>query len=768
MVLPYFCTPGNDQLLGYWDTVSDRLFKIRHCMNIDGVQQTLPVFQPPIDPGLLVRAAAAGVDISSALNDINAAVPYYRYNLMSQKAAELCSDVKALGGSLLAALEKQDAEELALLRSSHEVDLLKAMRSIKQQQTDEASANLDGLVNYRDVVTARQQYYLSREFLNPFEIGHLALAGQSLIPLSAQLGAELTAAIGYLIPDAKLGAPPTIGTTYGGSNLAPSVQAFGSAAGTSAAIFNAGASLSATMGGYQRRQDDWTFQAEAATKELKQIDKQILAAQIRAAIALSELANHDLQIEQSSEVDAYLRDQKFTNQQLYGWIVGKLSGIYFQSYQLAYDLAKKAERAYGFELGVTDTAFIQFGYWDSLKKGLLSGEQLQLDLRRMEAAYLDQNRREYEITKHVSLRTIDPASWIKLKLTDECLITLPEALFDLDFPGHYLRRLKSVSVTLPCVTGPYTGVNCILTQLTSSLRRSNTLLNNQYLRRNDDSRFSDSFGPIQSIVTSSGQNDAGLFETNLRDERYLPFEGQGAISTWRLQLPKQFKPFDYTTLSDVILHVRYTARDGGDAVRQKAGDELANTVNNFIQSEGRLGFARAFSARQEFPTEWNRFLNPTDPAAPQTLAMEIDENRFPFLFRGRTIAIKTTAIMLQFKNLVDPVAFHLDPSNPTPLGDYGASSGAFLKFNLNPPGGPANQVGLELTSSTAFLNGSPYAATNFQPTRAPGAWSLEFKSEDIAAIADSLRYKITVNGNDIWRLKPGLLEDISLVQQYSV
>ena len=35
---------------------------------------------------------------------------------------------------------------------------------------------------------------------------------------------------------------------------------------------------------------------------------------------------------------------------------------------------------------------------------------------------------------------------------------------------------------------------------------------------------------VQSIVTSHGQNDSGLFELNFRDERYLPFEGAGAIS----------------------------------------------------------------------------------------------------------------------------------------------------------------------------------------------------------------------------------------------
>src|SRR6185369_930380 len=66
----YFCVPPNDNLLGYWNKVADRLFKIRHCMNIEGVVRQLPLFEPPIDPALLVRAAAAGIDLGSVLNDV--------------------------------------------------------------------------------------------------------------------------------------------------------------------------------------------------------------------------------------------------------------------------------------------------------------------------------------------------------------------------------------------------------------------------------------------------------------------------------------------------------------------------------------------------------------------------------------------------------------------------------------------------------------------------------------------------------------------------
>src|SRR5690606_7704606 len=120
-----FCLPYNDRMLKYWDTVADRLFKIRHCLNIDCVFRLLPIYEPPIDPALLVRAAAAGLDIGAVLSDLSAPRPQYRFGTLLQKASELASLVQGLGNQLLSALEKKDAEGLARLRSEHEVALLK-------------------------------------------------------------------------------------------------------------------------------------------------------------------------------------------------------------------------------------------------------------------------------------------------------------------------------------------------------------------------------------------------------------------------------------------------------------------------------------------------------------------------------------------------------------------------------------------------------------------------------------------------------------------
>ena len=478
------------------------------------------------------------------------------------------------------------------------------------------------------------------------------------------------------------------------------MRAFGSSMGMTASVLNTAASLSATLGGYQRRQDDWTHQADLVTKELKQVKKQIIAADIRMAISDNELLNHDLQIENAKEVDAYMRHQKFTNQQLYSWMVGQLSGIYFQSYQLAYDVAKRAERTYRYELGLKDSNFIQFGYWDSLKKGLLSGERLYLDLKRMDAAYIDKNKREYEITKHVSLMQLDPMKLLLLRETGQCEVSLPEALLDMDFPGHFLRRIKSVSLTIPCVTGPYSSVPCTLTLLNHSVRHNSNSAGN-YARsiENDDPRFTDSFGAIQSIVTSSAQNDSGMFETNLRDERYLPFEGAGVISSWRIELPAEFRQFNYDTISDVILHIRYTAREGGKLLKASA---VKNT-EGLVKDAAAAGSVRLFSVRHEFPTEWAKFkaeqLNLTSiPKVFAKLTFQPKPEHYPYWSQGSLDRVSRADVFAETNNprvRVSPRPDGIEMDGTTESPELSTLSGNLRKGKLaSPPAIPTEIITL--------------------------------------------------------------------------
>ncbi len=70
----------------------------------------------------------------------------------------------------------------------------------------------------------------------------------------------------------------------------------------------------------------------------------------------------------------------------------------------------------------------------------------------------------------------------------------------------------------------------------------------------------------QQIALSTGVDDNGLFTLNFNDERYLPFEYTGAVSTWQLTFPNPQAQKDLLeSLSDVIVHVSYTARAAGGA-----------------------------------------------------------------------------------------------------------------------------------------------------------------------------------------------------------
>ena len=62
-----------------------------------------------------------------------------------------------------------------------------------------------------------------------------------------------------------------------------------------------------------------------------------------------------------------------------------------------------------------------------------------------------------------------------------------------------------------------------------------------------------------SVATSTAQADAGVFDFSFRDERYMPFEGAGAVSEWQITLPGAFRAFDYETVTDVVLGLSYTA-----------------------------------------------------------------------------------------------------------------------------------------------------------------------------------------------------------------
>ncbi len=89
-----------------------------------------------------------------------------------------------------------------------------------------------------------------------------------------------------------------------------------------------------------------------ATQELKQMDNQVLASDIKVKIAEKEIDIHNKNIEQANELDEFYRD-KFTNLGLYNYLCTSMSRLYREAYNVAYDMALMAERAYKFETSTT-------------------------------------------------------------------------------------------------------------------------------------------------------------------------------------------------------------------------------------------------------------------------------------------------------------------------------------------------------------------------------------------------------------------------------
>lgn len=636
----YFCIPNNPKLSGYWDTLADRLYKIRHCENIEGVFRKLPLFEPPIDPALLVKAVAQGLSISSVINDLNTPMPNYRFYFLLQKALELCAELKVLGNSMLSAMEKQDNEAISLIRSRHEGVMNNLVMELRKQQLDEAQKALEGLVENRRAPEQRMKYYLQligedpnkvpafdadyTELTNPIEVP-VDESGLKLIKYekedmdkaseSADFNrfsgiSEALAGGFHLIPNFGTDAKPFgvgAGFFWGGTFMGAAAQAVAKGLQVRAGDLSHASGSAGKKGGFQRAMQDRIMQANTAGREIKQIDKQITAQQIRIQIAGQEITNQQKLMDNTQEMEEFLKN-KYSNEELYSWMKGSLRSLYHQVYSLGYELAKKAEKVYRFERGLSNSNFIQAGYWEEGRDGLLSGEQLYVNLKQLEAAYQEKNGYDYEITKHVSLRKINPLAVLQLKETGKCEFDLPEVLFDMDFPGHYGRRLKSVSLSIPCIAGPYTGLNATLRLLNNKFRSSAMVKDaNDYPEKTEESddRFSSFIIPVAAIAASSGQNDSGMFELNFKDERYLPFEGAGAISQWRLDLPS-FRQFDYDTISDVILHLHYVASEGGDRL-QKAASGNVKTMLKSIEGLGKTdGFFAVVDLKHDLPNEWHK------------------------------------------------------------------------------------------------------------------------------------------------------------------
>lgn len=566
----YFSVPRNDTLFSYWDTIADRLYKIRNSLNIQGVKRTLALFAPPIDPGMLVKARAMGISLDAILNSTSEKLPIYRFNVIVKLAVDMAKDACQMGCDLLAILEKQDAEQLQVFKAKCDKAVVAESKTVHEMEVKSLEAEKTRLEEKK---TAKQNTSKKKKAMHLVSTAEKKY--QKLMDKVAKIQETVekvrnAASATFKMPDFKFGAvtnlyggPRFDMESIGGTKLAENLV---SAAESYAARFaqrQLDAAKTKLQAELERRKKEWLLEDEVADAEVVEVEKQEIVNEIKTQQVEKKhksIENEILRSEQAYEV----LSEKFTNNELYVWLEKELGKVFKQYVKLLLDVAKMAERVYHFEIDGKITSvcdFIKNDYWDNFRKGLLAPERILLDLRQMEKAYLENDVHEMEITRPISLKslqTIENGNVTSsraldvLKESGECRFKIGLELFNADFEGFYFHRIKDVRlvVKLNNESTYYLNTKLSLTKCMVDICKN--------AEKDEDFR---SLGDKETFATSVAHKEPRVFEFNASPEKRNLFEGSGAISEWELKITGLDKKDGMYPIENVIIYLSYTAKN---------------------------------------------------------------------------------------------------------------------------------------------------------------------------------------------------------------
>ncbi|OLS64337.1 Tc toxin subunit A-related protein [Pseudomonas putida] len=568
---PRFRLPVNTQLLDLWDQLESRIGNLRNNLTIDGKPLMLPLYAKLLDPLDLLRAQNSGSGLVQRSVGSMAPVLAFRFRALLPRLQNAVETLSRFGEQVRMYRELKDRAEQEELQHAHVLELSQFAIQLQEVGLEQADATLLALEASRRVIDQRRAHYdrLADEDISLGEMDSLAF--QTAAAVSSAIGEGFETAAGAL----QMGS--VVVTTFGGGPIR-----LGSALLATAGVFQLVASgqritadrLSSNEQ-YRRRLQDWELQRDQAAAELEAIDEQITAQRSAIDMAKVQIAQASKAEQQAQDYYRFLKSRS-TNAGLYQWLLSQMSTFYYQAYDAVVALCLNGEASWHYEMGDYQTRFIQPNVWFDNHFGLTAGEALRLQLLRMEAAWLKRFERRQELVRTISLKQLfnQPGSdqnWetaLKGVINEGVLnFELAPRLFDGDYPGHYLRQLVSVSVSLPALVGPYQDVRAVLTQVSSRtvLKADPRAMNELYNQpEGDASHILYNPRASQSICLSRGIDDHGVFQLDFNDERYLPFEGTGALSHWELRFPRHGEQTDMLeSLTDIIVQLRYTALDGG-------------------------------------------------------------------------------------------------------------------------------------------------------------------------------------------------------------
>ena len=226
--------------------------------------------------------------------------------------------------------------------------------------------------------------------------------------------------------------------------------------------------MSGLIAGFERREEGWKHDRTVTSHEIKVLDRERAAAELRRDIALKSLELHSISEKQHEEVLEFYRD-KFSGFGLYTFLSRTLQQLHRMAFGNALAVAQLAERAYHYELPATKSSTSAVN-----GKGRAPAcSRASVSCWISGAWSADSSSATdppLEITQSFSLEQIAPQELIALRETGTAKVRIREFDFDLFYPGHYRRQIRAVRVSIPSVAGPYTNISATLTLLRSRIR----------------------------------------------------------------------------------------------------------------------------------------------------------------------------------------------------------------------------------------------------------------------------------------------------------
>jgi len=572
-----FCVPPNPIIAATRDYARMSLEKIRSCRNIAGLEMRLDPYALP------TLTDAVGV-ARPALQPLP-----YRYAALVERAKQLVQLAQQIEASMLGSLQSLGQAQYEALKARQDVSLAQAGVRLKDLQLVEATDGIAAAQLQRQRALLQFTHYRN-------------LIGQGL---SASEGAALGAMSAAVVAEfAGIYSPETL------------LEWFGSAAPALGRL----ADLASTVASYERREQDWRLQRDLAAVDVRAGQQQIQLAYDRTRITAQDRAIAALQADHAEAMVEFIETQKFGNEALYEWMSGVLEQIYRFFLQHAASVARLAEAQLAFERQEVLPAVIQADYWEAPATsgggaqprevhGLTGSARLLRDIYELDQRAFTTNQRKLQLTETISLAQLDPIAFQRFRETGVLPFATPMELFDRRFPGHYLRLIRRVRMSVIALVPPVQGIRATLaTTGTSRVVIGEPTFPTVRIQR----------GP-ESVALTAPLDASGLFDLDTQPELLVPFEGIGVDTTWELRLPKPANQIDYGAIADVLITIDYTALDSADH-RQRVLRQL----------DPRFRADRPFSFRRDFADAWYDLHHPELVADAEQMVVRFHTEREDF------------------------------------------------------------------------------------------------------------------------------------------